>query len=164
MRHADTAIVFVLDGFNVFWYADNAKRNEKTRSNYSPTLKWIKGKTTMSEEKIQAMETKSALVEKITFALLPLLFSCVVYLMSALSNLSHEVTILNSKISLVVTSDNKQASNTGAELAREKLRQDLEKEIQKNRDDIQVNRLHIAILEDRAGMKTTFKKEDKWSL
>jgi hypothetical protein len=115
----------------------------------------------MSEEKIQAMETKSALVEKITFALLPLLFSCVVYLMSALSNLSHEVTILNSKISLVVTSDNKQASNTGAELAREKLRQDLEKEIQKNRDDIQVNRLHIAILEDRAGMKTTFKKEDK---
>jgi hypothetical protein len=115
----------------------------------------------MSEEKIQAMETKSALVEKITFALLPLLFSCVVYLMSALSNLSHEVTILNSKISLVVTSDNKQASNTGAELAREKLRQDLEKEIQKNRDDIQVNRLHIAILEDRAEMKTTFKKEDK---
>ena len=115
----------------------------------------------MSEEKIQAMETKSALIEKITFALLPLLFSCVVYLMSALSNLSHEVTILNSKISLVVTSDNKQASNTGAELAREKLRQDLEKEIQRNRDDIQVNRLHIAILEDRAGMKTTFKKEDK---
>ena len=46
-------------------------------------------------------------------------------------------------------------------MAREKLRQDLEKEIQKNRDDIQVNRLHIAILEDRAGMKTTFKKEDK---
>jgi hypothetical protein len=30
----------------------------------------------------------------------------------------------------VVTSDNKQATNTGAELAREKLRQDLEKEIQ----------------------------------
>jgi len=30
---------------------------------------------------------KSALIEKIAFALLPLLFSCVVYLMSALSNL-----------------------------------------------------------------------------
>ena len=84
----------------------------------------------MSEEKIQAMESKSALIEKITFALLPLLFSCVVYLMSALSNLAHEVTILNSKISLVVTSDNRQAPNSGAELAREKLRQDLEKEIQ----------------------------------
>ena len=111
----------------------------------------------MSEQKIKAMETKSAFVEKITFALLPLLFSCVVYLMSALSNLSHEVTILNSKISLVVTSDNKQASNTGAELAREKLRQDLEKEIQRNRDQIAENRMHIAILEE----KTTVNKPIK---
>jgi len=84
---------------------------------------------------------------------LPLLFSCVVYHMSALSNLAHEVTILNSKISLVVTSDNRQAVNSGAELAREKLRQDLEKEIQKNRDDIQVNRMHIAILEEKTRAK-----------
>ena len=96
---------------------------------------------------------KGALIEKLTFAVLPLLFSCVVYLMSALSNLSHEVTILNSKISLVVTSDNKQASNTGAELARERLRQDLATEIQKNRDDIQYNRQKIAILESKLERK-----------
>jgi hypothetical protein len=107
----------------------------------------------MSEEKIKSMEAKNQLIEKITFALLPLLFSCVVYLMSALSNLAHEVTILNSKISLVVTSDNKQASNTGAELAREKLRQELEKEIQKNRDDIQLNRMNIAVIETKIGAK-----------
>lgn len=92
------------------------------------------------------VDERGALIEKITFALLPLLFSCVVYLMSALSNLAHEVTILNSKISLVVTSDNRQAPNSGAELAREKLRQDLEKEIQKNRDDIAHNRLDIAVI------------------
>jgi hypothetical protein len=96
---------------------------------------------------------KSALIEKLTFAVLPLLFTCVVYLMSALSNLSHEVTILNSKISLVVTSDNKQASNTGAELARERLRQDLATEIQKNRDDIQYNRQKIAVIESKMGLK-----------
>ena len=101
----------------------------------------------MSDEKDSA---KGALIEKITFAILPLLFTCVVYLMSALSSLSHEVTVLNSKISLVVTSDNKQATNTGAELARERLRQDLSLEIQKNRDDIQYNRQKIAILEERA--------------
>jgi len=101
----------------------------------------------VSEEKDSA---KGALIEKITFAILPLLFTCVVYLMSALSSLSHEVTVLNSKISLVVTSDNKQATNTGAELARERLRQDLSLEIQKNRDDIQYNRQKIAILEERA--------------
>lgn len=94
-------------------------------------------------------DEKSAFVEKISFAVLPLLFTCVVYLMSALSNLAHEVTVLNSKISLVVTSDNKQASNTGSELAREKLRQDLGIEIQKNRDDIQYNRQKIAVIEEK---------------
>jgi hypothetical protein len=99
------------------------------------------------------MDDKGAFIEKITFALLPLLFSCVVYLMSALSNLSHEVTVLNSKISLVVTSDNRQAPNSGAELAREKLRQDLEKEIQKNRDDIMHNRQDIAIINTKLEKK-----------
>jgi hypothetical protein len=49
----------------------------------------------------------------------------------------------------VVTSDNKQATNTGAELARERLRQDLSLEIQKNRDDIQYNRQKIAIIETK---------------
>jgi hypothetical protein len=97
--------------------------------------------------------TKNAFIEKVTFAILPLLFTCVVYLMSALSNLSHEVTVLNSKISLVVTSDNKQAVNTGAELARERLRQELANEIQKNRDDIQYNRQKIAIIETKMEKK-----------
>ena len=101
----------------------------------------------MAEESKES--AKGALIEKITFAILPLLFSCVVYLMNSLSSLSHEVTILNSKISLVVTSDNKQATNTGAELARERLRQDLSAEIQKNRDDIQYNRQKIAVIESR---------------
>jgi hypothetical protein len=42
-------------------------------------------------------------------------------------------------------------------LAREKLRQDLEKEIQRNRDQIAENRMHIAILEE----KTTVNKPIK---
>lgn len=92
---------------------------------------------------------KGALVEKLVFALLPILFSCVVYLLTALNGLKEDVTILNGKIGLVVTSDNKQAVNTGAELAREKLRQELEKEIQKNRDDIGQNRQDIAIINER---------------
>ena len=100
----------------------------------------------------EKLEAKSALMEKMAFALLPILFTCVVYLMNSLSTLSHEVTVLNNKISLVVTGDNKQATNTGAELAREKLRQELSIEIQKNRDDIQMNRQHIAIIEDRLNL------------
>jgi hypothetical protein len=96
---------------------------------------------------------KHALIEKVAFAILPILFTCVVYLMNSLSHLSHEVTVLNNKVSLVVTSDNKQAVNTGAELARERLRQDLSLEIQKNRDDIQYNRQKIAVIEAKMGVK-----------
>jgi hypothetical protein len=95
---------------------------------------------------------KGAFIEKLLFALLPLLIGCTGYLIQALGSIQHDVTILNQKVSLVVTTDNKQASNTGAELAREKLRQDLEKEIQNNRDHIAENRTHIAIIEDRMGL------------
>jgi len=97
----------------------------------------------------EKLEAKSQLIEKTAFAVLPILFTCVVYLMSALDKLTHDVTVLNAKISLVVTSDNKQAVNSGAELAREKLRQDLEKEIQANRDLIHVNKERIVILEQK---------------
>ena len=76
------------------------------------------------KDKMSAGEAKGALIEKVTFAVLPIMFTCVVYLMNALSNVNHQLTILESKMQLVVTSDNKQAPNMGAELAREKLRQD----------------------------------------
>lgn len=97
----------------------------------------------------EKLEAKSQLIEKTAFAVLPILFTCVVYLMTALDKLTHDVTVLNAKISLVVTSDNKQAVNSGAELAREKLRQDLEKEIQANRDLIHVNKERIIVLEQK---------------
>jgi hypothetical protein len=108
----------------------------------------------MADEKESA---KGAFIEKLLFALLPLLIGCTGYLIQALGSIQHDVTILNSKVSLVVTSDNKQASNTGAELAREKLRQDLGVEIQKNRDAIAENRLHIAILEEKIGVTKKIK-------
>jgi hypothetical protein len=98
--------------------------------------------------------SKSAFIEKLLFALLPILIGSTGYLISALGALQHEVTILNQKVSLVVTTENKQANNVSAELAREKLRQDIEKEIQKNRDAIMENRQHIAVMEDRMAMKT----------
>jgi hypothetical protein len=97
----------------------------------------------MSDEKESA---KSAFIEKLLFALLPLIIAGIGYLLNAVSTLAHEVIILESKVSLVVTSDNKQASNTVSELAREKLRQELTAEIQENREriaiiDVQVKHL-----------------------
>ena len=88
-----------------------------------------------------------------SIALLPLLIGSTGYLINALGSIQHDVTILNQKVSLVVTTDNKQASNSGAELAREKLRQDLEKEIQKNRDDIMHNRQDIAVIYEKIKSK-----------
>jgi hypothetical protein len=92
---------------------------------------------------------KGAFIEKLLFALLPLIIAGVGYLLSSVATLNHQVTILEGKVSLVVTQDNKQASNTGSELAREKLRQDLTEAVQKNRDAIQANKEHISILEER---------------
>jgi hypothetical protein len=92
---------------------------------------------------------KGAFIEKLLFALLPLIIAGVGYLLNAVSTLNHQVTVLESKVSLVVTSDNKQASNTGAELAREKLRQDLTEAIQRNRDSIQANREMISIHDEK---------------
>jgi hypothetical protein len=97
----------------------------------------------------QETNEKGQFIEKLLFALLPLIIAGVGYLLNAVSTLNHQVTILESKVSLVVTSDNKQASNTSSELAREKLRQDLTLEIQKNRDDIQHNRQDISLLEEK---------------
>jgi hypothetical protein len=92
---------------------------------------------------------KGVFIEKLLFALLPLIIAGVGYLLNAVATLNHQVTILESKVSLVVTQDNKQASNTGSELAREKLRQDLTEQIQKNRDSIQANKEHIAVIEEK---------------
>ena len=97
----------------------------------------------------QEQDAKGAFIEKLLFALLPLLMAGVGYLLNAVSTLAHQVTVLESKVSLVVTSDNKQASNTGAELARERLRQDLTEAIQKNRDSIHTNQQEIAVLKER---------------
>ena len=102
-------------------------------------------------------DAKGAFIEKLLFALLPLLMAGVGYLLNAVSTLSHQVTVLESKVSLVVTSDNKQASNTGAELAREKLRQDLTAAVQANRDAIAENSMHIAVIEEKMGSSKRIK-------
>jgi hypothetical protein len=96
------------------------------------------------KEQMSASASKGALIEKVTFAVLPIMFACVVYLMNALSQANHQLTILESKMQLVVTSDNKQAPNMGAELAREKLRQDL---MQQNTEAITRAAANRAIIE-----------------
>lgn len=52
-------------------------------------------------------EAKGQLVEKMLFAAVPIMFSCIVYLLSTLNGLNEKVTVLESKISVVVTQENK---------------------------------------------------------
>jgi len=78
-----------------------------------------------------ASASKGALVEKIVFAGIPILFSCVVYLMSALSNANNEIIQLKSKIAVVVNSDNKAIPPQGTTIDMAQIRESLSDQISK---------------------------------
>jgi peptidoglycan hydrolase CwlO-like protein len=87
--------------------------------------------------------------QKIIFAIIPILFTCVVYLMNALSTLQTNVNTLQAKVQIVVSADNKQVTNLDAALAREKLRQDLLDSVQEINNRASSNRARIDVLEKR---------------
>jgi hypothetical protein len=91
----------------------------------------------------------SEIVQKIVFAIIPILFTCVVYLMNALSTLQTNVNTLQAKVQIVVSADNKQVTNLDATLAREKLRQDLLDSVQEINSRAGANRARIDVLERR---------------
>jgi len=87
--------------------------------------------------------------QKIIFAIIFILFTCVVYLMNALSTLQSNVNTLQAKVQIVVSADNKQVTNLDAALAREKLRQDLLDSVQEINSRASQNRARIDVLERR---------------
>jgi hypothetical protein len=89
------------------------------------------------------------ILEKVIFAALPVLISAIVYVGSSMTTMQTEIINLRAKVSLVVTDSNEQATNTGAELAREKLKEELKFLIGENKDAIAVNAMNIAVLEQR---------------
>ena len=76
------------------------------------------------EETVTSSGSKSALVEKMTFAGIPIMFSCIVYLMSSLSNANHELTVLQSKINVVVNAENKAIPPQGTTIEMEKIKEE----------------------------------------
>lgn len=78
-----------------------------------------------------ATASKGALVEKITFAGIPILFSCVVYLMSSLSNANNEIISLKAKIAVVVNADNKAIPPQGTTIDMAQIRENLSDQIGK---------------------------------
>jgi len=78
-----------------------------------------------------ASASKGALVEKIVFAGVPILFSCVVYLMNALSGANNEIIQLKSKIAVVVNADNKAIPPQGTTIDMAQIREHLSDQIGK---------------------------------
>ncbi len=91
----------------------------------------------------------NSILEKIIFTILPILTSGVIYVVTSMNSIQDEIITLRAKVSLVVTDSNEQAVNTDAELAREKLKEELKMLIEENKDAIAVNRQAIAVLEQR---------------
>ena len=78
-----------------------------------------------------ASASKGALVEKIVFAGIPILFSCVVYLMGSLSTANNEIISLKAKIAVVVNADNKAIPPQGTTIDMAQIREHLSDQIAK---------------------------------
>lgn len=78
-----------------------------------------------------ASASKGALVEKIVFAGIPILFSCVVYLMGSLSTANNEIIQLKAKIAVVVNADNKAIPPQGTTIDMAQIREALNDKIER---------------------------------
>jgi hypothetical protein len=92
-----------------------------------------------------ASASKGALVEKITFAGIPILFSCVVYLMNALSGANNEIIQIKSKLAVVVNADNKAIPPQGTTIDMAMIRESLNDKIDKVERDAALARAAMTL-------------------
>lgn len=97
-----------------------------------------------------ASASKGALVEKITFAGIPILFSCVVYLMSALSSANNEIIQIKSKVAVVVNADNKAIPPQGTTIDMAQIRENLNDKIDKVERDAALSRSAMTLDRERS--------------
>ena len=97
-----------------------------------------------------ASASKGALVEKITFAGIPILFSCVVYLMNALSSANNEIIQIKSKLAVVVNADNKAIPPQGTTIDMAQIREQLNDKIDKVERDAALARSAMTLDRERS--------------
>lgn len=107
-------------------------------------------KLTQLSEQMAANSSKSGLVEKLVFAGIPILFSCVVYLMSALSNTSNELIQLKSKIAVVVNAENKAIPPQGTTIDMAVIREQLNDKIDRVERDAALARAAMTLDRERS--------------
>ena len=111
--------------------------------------------TTEDKQEKMALEmaasaSKGALVEKITFAGIPILFSCVVYLMSALSSANNEIIQIKSKVAVVVNADNKAIPPQGTTIDMAQIREQLNDKIDRVERDAALARAAMTLDRERS--------------
>jgi len=97
-----------------------------------------------------ASASKGALVEKIVFAGIPILFSCVVYLMNSLSTANNEILQLKAKIAVVVNAENKAIPPQGTTIDMAQIREQLNDKIDKVERDAALARAAMTLDRERS--------------
>jgi hypothetical protein len=73
-------------------------------------------------EQLAADKSKSGLVEKLVFTILPICVSAIGWLLTQVSTLNNEITVLNNKVAVVVNAENKAIPPQGTTIELEQLR------------------------------------------
>lgn len=102
-------------------------------------------KQAQMSETLAANASKGALIEKVVFAAVPILFSCVVYLMTALSTANQEITILKSRVAVVVTQDNRAIPPQGTTIDMAQIREQLSARIDQVERDAAIARGNMTL-------------------
>ena len=113
----------------------------------------------MTQEEISnqlaANQSKSGLVEKLVFVLLPICVSAIGWLLTQVSTLNNQITVLNNKVAVVVNAENKAIPPQGTTIELEQLRAtamqaraDMKMEITERITLVQVN-----AMQERADIK-----------
>jgi len=107
-------------------------------------------KQAQMSEQMAANASKGALIEKVVFAAIPILFSCVVYLMTSLSSANNEITILKSRIAVVVTQDNRAIPPQGTTIDMAVIREQLNDKIDRVERDAALARAAMTLDRERS--------------
>jgi hypothetical protein len=106
-------------------------------------------------EQMAADKSKSGLVEKLVFIILPICVSAIGWLLTQVSDLQNEVTVLNNKVAVVVNAENKAIPPQGTTIELEQLRAtamqaraDMKMEITEKLTSVQ-----IGAMQERADIK-----------
>lgn len=101
-------------------------------------------------EAMAASASKSALVEKVVFAAVPILFSCVVYLMTSLSSAHNEILVLKGRIAVVVNAENKAIPPQGTTIDMAQIREALNDKIDRVERDAALARAAMTLDRERS--------------